>query len=698
MQGLAPGSVIGRDFEVVTHLASGAMGSVYIVLQRSTGKQRAMKLMSMELAGNDKARERFVLEARVGAKIESDHVVEVVTAGIDEGSGSPYLVMELLKGEELADMAHRSGPMPLPHVAEILKQAGHALGKAHQHGIVHRDIKPENLFIAESRREGVPFTVKILDFGIAKLVAERTNDGTQPVGTPLFMAPEQTDRRGLIAPTTDVWPLGLMAFFLLTGRHYWQGAESGITQLLREVVMEPLEPASHRATRYGMQQALPAGFDEWFSRCVNRDPGQRFPEAGSAVRAFLQIAGGNVATGPLPNATAPPATVAMPPNLQTGPGATGPNMPTGPQPWTATGGAAAQTGAQTPGQTGGSTGLTAASSMPVATQPAKSKAPLAIGAVVVVVGVGSAVYFATQSGDPAETTAATGATTAAETNAPPEGPKTCPDGMIKIDGGNMFMGSTDEDLPPDVRPPHRVKVSTFCLDKYEVTVEQYTACIKSGNCLKAITTVSFPKATPEQVTAYSPLCNFGKADKSKHPMNCVTWKEAKNFCEHDGGRLKAGGARLPSEAEWEFAARGSGQRTYPWGDEDPSPARLNACGDECNAWLTSVSLKNTPQMYDADDGFAATAPVGSFEAGASDKGIMDLAGNVWEWTADWYGEYSDGDQNDPTGASSGTERVARGGGFNGQYPAWAKPAFRWRTDPEARSQGVGFRCALPFAD
>src|SRR5690606_20960527 len=105
--------------------------------------------------------------------IESDHVVEVVTAGYDEESHAPYLVMELLKGEELADYAARRGPRPLAEVAEILMQAGHALEQAHAQGIVHRDIKPENLFIAESRREGVPFTVKILDFGIAKLVAEQ---------------------------------------------------------------------------------------------------------------------------------------------------------------------------------------------------------------------------------------------------------------------------------------------------------------------------------------------------------------------------------------------------------------------------------------------------------------------------------------------------------------------------------------------
>ena len=689
--GLQPGTVIGRDFEVVQHLASGAMGSVYVVNQRSTGKQRALKLMSTELAGNDRARERFVLEARVGGKVDSDHVVEVVTAGIDEQTGAPYMVMELLRGEELADMMYRVGSLDLASVAEIYKQAGHALEKAHAQGIVHRDLKPENMFIAESRREGVPFTVKILDFGIAKLVAERTAEGTQPVGTPLFMAPEQTDRRGHIGPATDVWPLGVMCFYLLTGKHYWLAAEAGITSLLREVVMDPLVAASQRAHQLGVGDKLPPGFDTWFAGCVNRDPRQRYPDGGACVRAFLELAR-SVITGV-------GSTLAQPPVIH---GGTTGDAITVPDP-TATG-PAAMSQAHATGATvmatgaGGSTGLTAASSMDTSPQK-KSMAGFVVGGLVVLGGVGAAAYFATRDGGETDvaaptTTATSSASAAAASQAP-----TCPEGMILHESGNMFMGSVDEDLADDVRPPHKVKLSSYCLDEKEVTVAAFRSCVKSGNCLrtKNMNEVAFPGATPKMVEELSKLCNYGADGKDDHPMNCIDHKSAQAFCETEGGRVADGGARLPTEAEWEFAARGSGQRVFPWGDEAPGPERLNACGSECAAWEESVGLTSYGTMYETDDGHAATAPVGSFPKGASSNGVLDLAGNVWEWTADWYGPYAEDEQSDPKGPEEGTDRVVRGGGFNGLKPSWAKPAYRFKIDPESRSHGIGFRCAADVA-
>ena len=556
MSVLSPGTIVGRDFRVVNHLASGAMGAVYIVDQLSTGKQRAMKVMSHELVVNDRARERFVLEARVGAKVDSDHVVEVVTAGVDEGSGMPYLVMELLRGEELSDKVQREGALPLGQVGEILKQVGHALEKAHAQGIVHRDLKPENIFIAESRREGVPFTAKILDFGIAKLVAERTSEGTQPIGTPLFMAPEQTDKRGQIGPASDVWPLGLIAFYLLTGKHYWIAAYENITTLLREVVLDPIAPASERAQQMGVGHVLPPGFDPWFARCVTRNPAERFPEAGSAVRAFQEMVlrqAPSLSTGPLPQAS----------SIRIG---------TGPHPLSAaesTGATVMAEPALLPG--GGSTGMVAAATAaPTAT---KSKAaPILVGVSVLAVAGVVGFYFASRPADGSASLASSATTaepapSASESAAPAAA--ACPDGMVKIDGGNMFMGSTDDDLADDVRPAHKVKVSSFCLDKLEVTAEAYDGCTKAGNCLRAPDEVKFEGVTPEQVKAFSPLCNTGKADREDHPINCVDWSMADAFCNSEGGRLKKGGARLPTEAEWEFAARGSGQRVYPWGDDPP---------------------------------------------------------------------------------------------------------------------------------
>jgi formylglycine-generating enzyme required for sulfatase activity/tRNA A-37 threonylcarbamoyl transferase component Bud32 len=668
---LDEGTLIGRDFKVVRPLASGNMGSVYIAEQLSTGKQRAVKVMSPELAANDKARERFVLEARVGAKIESDHVVEVVTAGIDDDTGMPYLVMELLKGEELGDRLKREGKLPLGEVVEILKQAGHALEAAHKLGIVHRDIKPENLFLVQARREGVPFTVKILDFGIAKLVAERTHEGTQAIGTPLFMAPEQTERGGKVTPAADVWPLGLLAYYMLTGELYWETWRDGITALLREVVLEPIAPPSARAKAQGVGE-LPAGFDEWFSRCVTRDLAVRFPEAGAAARAFVAMAKSGKGVEPAATAATIPADEVIEAAL-TGTGKT-----------------------QGVKQSSAQTNMEASASLiePAAKPP--SRAGLAIGAVALIALGGGIYFWKAQSGSSSASTVPSAGATTATASAPATASASsattaaasgqCPPGMIHIAGGKMIMGSTDDDLKDDVRPAHQVTLAGYCLDRTEVTVEAYEACSKRSDCVRAPTTVKFEGLEERDKKAYSELCNAGRAERAKHPINCIPWNLADAYC-------KVRGARLPTEAEWEFAARGTGQRTYPWGDDTPGPKRLNACDAQCLAWGKTNGIKLPPPMFDGDDGFSGTSPVGTFPDGASSAGVLDLAGNVWEWTADWYGAYNNEAQANPKGPDKGERRVVRGGGFNGLRPAWAKPAFRYSADPNEQSHGYGFRCA-----
>ena len=323
---LKAGTLFGQDFEILQRLAQGGMGTVYVALQHSTGKKRALKVMHAQYEGDDTARKRFIQEARAGASIDSDHIVEMVGAGIDPETNTPWIAMELLKGDDLKNVLLQRKRLSPGEVLEIFRQICHALGKAHKMGLVHRDLKPENIFLATPRREGIAFTVKILDFGIAKLVrdASGVSSGTQTqaIGSPRWMSPEQADRGNApISPSTDVWALGLIAFNLLTGEVYWKTAHSenpSVISQMCEILMDPIVPPSERAAEYGVAELLPPGFDEWFLECVNRDASARFADADEALAAMEPLFTG-VAPVPVAHVTRVPRTTTPPRGVSTRP-------------------------------------------------------------------------------------------------------------------------------------------------------------------------------------------------------------------------------------------------------------------------------------------------------------------------------------------------------------------------------------------
>ncbi len=226
------------------------------------------------------------------------------------------------------------------------------------------------------------------------------------------------------------------------------------------------------------------------------------------------------------------------------------------------------------------------------------------------------------------------------------------EGMVYIPEGEFTMGGNSRDAE---KPVHKVYLSAFYIDKYEVTADEYTACVNAGVCNKQ-------PGTGEN-------CNYGEAERGNHPINCVTWYDAYAYCRWEG-------KRLPTEAEWEKAARGTDGWEYPWGDEEAtcSYAVMNDGGKGC--------------------GTNRTWPVGSKPEGASPYGVMDMAGNVWEWGMDWYDEnyYKNSPDRNPEGPDSGKYRVFRGGSWN--YPHYRqRAADRSGYLPGKNFDFVGFRCA-----
>jgi formylglycine-generating enzyme required for sulfatase activity len=241
------------------------------------------------------------------------------------------------------------------------------------------------------------------------------------------------------------------------------------------------------------------------------------------------------------------------------------------------------------------------------------------------------------------------------------------------------MGSGDEDVlaGSDERPPHEVTLDNFYIDKYEVTVAQYAVFLnRLGTYDNACDHLDC--ALPQQIageTSYLLEQDFGDGTIqylpvtgfAKYPANHVSWFGANAYCQ-------AMGARLPTEAEWEYAARGDDGRIYPWGNSAPNPTR---------AVYQSQSFENLK-------------PVDALPEGASPFGVYGLAGSVWEWVADWYGQdyYSLSPAVNPTGPESGLTRVIRGGAWPANNQAdRIRAANRSSITPDFLSSTIGFRCA-----
>src|ERR1039457_190197 len=262
----------------------------------------------------------------------------------------------------------------------------------------------------------------------------------------------------------------------------------------------------------------------------------------------------------------------------------------------------------------------------------------------------------------------------------------CAPNQIGIAGGVFWMG--DLDVGENSLPIHKVTLSPYCIDRTEVTVASYWACVQSGGCQSPNAAVDWDYIKGEEKYKLSQFCTWRKSGlTAQHPMNCVDWKQAAIYCQWTGGRL-------PTEAEWEYAARGSDTRRYPWGNEEPDESRLNACGAECVSMANEKLGMTLKGLYATDDAWTATAPVGSYPNGKSPFGLLDMAGNVWEWTADTFAHYRGQPVTNPhVFEFDELPRVCRGGGWFNEGAEQFRAAHRMKNDSNTRSANPGFRCA-----
>jgi len=278
------GSVISSKYRLEAVLGRGGMGSVWRALHLGLNAPVAVKLMDPAGMKTSGMLARFHREAQAAAQLRSPHVVQIFDHGVDNDSGIPFIVMELLEGESLADRLTRVGALTPRETSRIVTEVCRALARAHDAGIVHRDLKPANLFLVANDDQEV---TKVLDFGIAKQqlpeqgLESMTHSGSI-LGTPLYMSPEQIRGGKLVDGRSDLWSLAVVACECLTGKRPFSADSIGALTLV--ICTEPVPQPSSLGP-------VPAGFDAWFERAVRRDPNERFQTARELAEELRRVCG-----------------------------------------------------------------------------------------------------------------------------------------------------------------------------------------------------------------------------------------------------------------------------------------------------------------------------------------------------------------------------------------------------------------------
>ncbi|MFL7791151.1 MAG: SUMF1/EgtB/PvdO family nonheme iron enzyme [Anaerolineae bacterium] len=631
---LAAGTILQNRYRVVAPLTKGGMEAVYRVWDMQLNALLALKEL-MPQPGLDaetlaQLRRQFEQEASALANLSSPFLVDV-TDFFEEG-GNDYLVTKFVEGESLDDRIACEGAQPEDQVLAWADQLLEALDYCHGQGVIHCDIKPQNVIICSDGR------VVLVDFGLVRLwdpADPHTRTAMHGLGTPEYAPPEQYGiQAGYTDPRSDLYSLGATLYHALTGQSP-ASAGDRVAALSSFPSMRDLNPRVSVGVSAAVLKAMELPVSSRF---------QSAAEMRTALKDEARVSQREAVVSSAPaSATVGQAEVRLDPQLA-------PRQP-------------------------------AETKMMPGVRAAALSVPWwawAFGVLTVVIG-GMLVF------QPRPVPVATEVPTVTP-EAPTEPPRAEPtdvhvlvatlavtptayrpgyirtrrsDGMVMVyvPAGKFQMGSAEGSA--DEQSVHAVALDGFWIDRTEVTNGRYQQCVAARAC-----------ELPKKSTSYTHESYYGNSAYYNYPVLHVDWYQAAAYCEWAG-------ARLPTEAEWEYAARGPDGYIYPWGDSALDCTRANYWGEEYGC-------------------VGDTSAAGSYPVGANWVGALDMAGNVWEWTADWYGEYPSEWQENPAGPLFGGLRVLRGGSWSFDQD-YARCSLRYWGFPSHSADDIGFRCVSPLS-